>query len=233
MNSQSAVTQNTTCQSNRSASESYSNIKQSIKKGNDADHRYGMIPMQNLLMIKLLTQIQSWVQLLSMLTTWPATCAVQRLPGKWEWVEYVSMCLSETAGVQSRINCRINWFLDSFYYCTFLSFVNWSRKGQNRNVPLSSGKLPVLSSFLGKMPALHSCNIFLTLSTLFRNWEKRKNQWMPNTGKHTVHLLYAFGRKKKNTTKHINSWSLLSRIIPGNQFLQDSVLYKCSFHIIL
>lgn len=185
-----------------------------------------MIPMQNLLMIKLLTQIQSWVQLLSMLTTWPATytCAVQRLPGKWEWVEYVSMCLSETAGVQSRINCRINWFLDSFYYCTFLSFVNWSRKGQNRNVPLSSGKLPVLSSFLGKMPALHSCNIFLALSTLFRNWEKRKNQWMPNTGKHTVHLLYAFGRKKHNQAHKFLKFSKQDHtrelISPGFCFVQ-------------
>lgn len=74
--------QKAACQSNCSASESYSNMKQNIKKGNDADHRYGMIPVQNLLIMKLLTQIQAWAQLLSILTTWSTTytCVMQRQP---------------------------------------------------------------------------------------------------------------------------------------------------------
>lgn len=163
-------------------SESYSNPRQKIKEGSDADHRSGMIPLENLLIMKLLTQNQAWAQLLSILTAWSSTyiCVAQRQPGKWEWLACCSMCLSAVEGLWSRINCRISWFLGSFYCCTFFILLQGKQKRSEIEMSLSSGKLPVLRSLLGMMPALHSCDIFLTLSTLFRNWGKSANQRLPN-----------------------------------------------------
>lgn len=132
-------------------------------------------------MMKFLIHIQAWAHLLSMLTTWSAacTCCAKTSRKRSEWSECSSMWLNETEGLQSKINSRINWFLDSFYCCTFLSFINWSRKGQNRNVPLSSGKLPVFSSLLGKMPTLYSCCIFLTLAHSLGIWGGVKTNECP------------------------------------------------------
>lgn len=39
-----------------------------------------------------------------------------------EWLGHCSMSWSEMAGCGSRINCKIGWFLDSFYCCTFIFF---------------------------------------------------------------------------------------------------------------
>lgn len=114
-----------------SASESHSGMKQNLKKSSDADHRYGRIPVQNLSIMKLLPQIQAWVQLLSILTTFSEIymCGMQRQPGKWEWLERYGMCLSEIAGLRSRINSRISWFCDSFYCCTFFIPLQLKQKG--------------------------------------------------------------------------------------------------------
>lgn len=80
--------------------------------------------MKSLLIVELLAQIQAVEQLLSAGTTWNTAlrevCCAEKIR---EWLGHCSMCWSEIGGHGSRINCRIGWFLDSFYCCTFfLSF---------------------------------------------------------------------------------------------------------------
>lgn len=163
------------------ASEGYSNIKQSIKKCSN--------PYQDKEWFPCITFYDEAPDSNSGLGT-PAlradhlvcslyVCSAKTSRKRSEWSECSGMWLNETEGLQSRINSRINCFLDSFYCCTFLSFVDWSRKGQNRNVPLSSGKLPVLSSLLGKMPTPYSCCIFLTLAHSLGIWGGVKTNACP------------------------------------------------------